>query len=81
MTPTDHQLSGSYGDQLSLLGEIPVAGETYRNRHTADIVTVVSIDQRRHAWVVYRTWGHERRTDLGLFMANWQRCRPDGRLL
>jgi len=70
---SDYELSGEFGDQLGLGGMIPTAGERYRNVHTGSIVTVVSVQQRRHAWLVIRGVGGERAISLGQLEADWRR--------
>lgn len=43
-----------HGGQLSILPDPPAPGDVYRNRHSHRLGTIVTVAQRRQAWVVIR---------------------------
>lgn len=75
---SDYALSGDYGDQMSLMSDVPEAGECYRNPNSGYIVTVTEVRQSRGVIVCYRNNGSISSTPLATFLANWKPCRPDG---
>lgn len=79
--PVEEQADTRYGAQMMLAGTGPAAGDTYMNRHTNQIATVIGIRQGRYAWVKLRRDGRSTELTLPELQEHYQRCRPDGTLL
>lgn len=79
--PVEEQALTPYGQQLALPGTTPAPGSLWRNRHTFAIVTVLSVEQRRYAWIHFRRDGRQSTHTLTTFLEHHQACRPDGTLL
>lgn len=72
MTPSDYAISGDFGDQLALDNLAPTAGDMYRNVHTLEITTVLSVVQRTYCWVKFRKSDRESELPLGSFLEHYQ---------
>lgn len=79
--PAEEEALTPYGQQPVIGGMMPAPGSLWRNRHTFSIVTVLSVEQRRYAWVHFRRDGRQSTDTLTGFLEHHQPCRPDGTLL
>lgn len=78
---TDHEVSGDYGDQLTLEGCGVTAGDMYQNVHTDSICVVTEIDQHKYCWVKFRRDGRDSSQPLATFLEHHREYRlGSGRL-
>jgi hypothetical protein len=68
-----HEDRSRGGDQLSLLADVPVAGDRYRTEHQDRIATVLRVEQRRRCWVTVRINGQEREFKLTTFQEHFRK--------
>lgn len=75
---SDYDLSGDFGDQLSLDPEVPLGGWMFRHPDRHELAVVLGVANDRRRTVTYRAAGEEQQLALVDFMAHHKRCRLDG---
>lgn len=78
---SDYDLSGDFGDQLSLDERVPLGGQLFRHSGNGSIACVLGVTPGRHRLVGLRVNGEERQVPLGAFWEQYRQCRANGSLM